>query len=97
MNIAEKTAKTSRKDSGLCKGLTAQELYVKNHHRHHHIITLMRLLVLVTFLGLWEAAGRLGWIDTFFFSSPCMVVSYFIKMIMDGSFLPTQASPCSRH
>ncbi|MDE6203579.1 MAG: ABC transporter permease, partial [Lachnospiraceae bacterium] len=86
MNIAEKTAETSGRNSNLYKEPTAQELYVKSHHRHHHIVTLLRLLVLASFLGLWEAAGRFGWIDTFFFSSPGMVVSFFIEMIMDGSF-----------
>lgn len=86
MNIAEKTDKTSRNNVNLYKEPTAQELYVKSHRRHHHIVTVLRLIVLVSFLGLWEAAGRLGWIDTFFFSSPGMVISYFMEMIKDGSF-----------
>ena len=81
MNIAEKTDKTSRNNVNLYKEPTAQELYVKSHRRHHHIVTVLRLIVLVSFLGLWEAAGRLGWIDTFFFSSPGMVISYFMEMI----------------
>lgn len=66
--------------------LSAQELYVKKHHRHHHLITLLRFLVLILFLTLWEVSGRLELIDTFFFSSPSMVTAYFINMIMDGSF-----------
>ena len=86
MNIAEKTDETSRNNVNLYKEPTAQELYVKSHRRHHHIVTVLRLIVLVSFLGLWEAAGRLGWIDTFFFSSPGMVISYFMEMIKDGSF-----------
>ena len=86
MNIAEKTDETSRNNVNLYKEPTAQELYVKSHRRNHHIVTVLRLIVLVSFLGLWEAAGRLGWIDTFFFSSPGMVISYFMEMIKDGSF-----------
>ncbi len=77
MNTTKKTEKES---------LSPQQLYVKNHHRHHHIVTFLRLLVLILFLLIWEASGRCGWIDTFFFSSPSMVASFFIKMIMDGSF-----------
>lgn len=65
---------------------TAQQLYIKKHHRHHHLVTVLRLLVLVLFLFIWEFSGRLGLIDTFFFSSPYMVVSFFIEMLRDGSF-----------
>lgn len=82
MNIADRP-----KDNFSSKeGLTAQQLYIKKHHRHHHMITLLRILVLVLFLSLWECSGRLGWIDTFFFSSPSMVVSFFISMLRDGTF-----------
>ncbi|MCM1134965.1 MAG: ABC transporter permease [Clostridium sp.] len=66
--------------------MTAQELYVKNHHRHHHLVTALRICLLLVFLGVWEFAGRAGAIDTFFFSGPSMVVSCFLKMVLDGSF-----------
>lgn len=83
MNIADRRQKdnTSSKDS-----LTAQQLYIIKHHKHHHMVTLLRIVVLILFLSLWEFSGRLGWIDTFFFSSPCMVVSFFASMVKDGSF-----------
>lgn len=86
MNMQRKTDKTSGNDTKSPKALTAQELYIKNHHRHHHAITLLRLFILALFLALWETAGRTGMIDTFFFSSPSMVFSCFLKMILDGSF-----------
>ena len=86
MNMQRKTDKTSGNDAKSPKALTAQELYIKNHHRHHHAITLLRLFILALFLALWETAGRTGMIDTFFFSSPSMVFSFFLKMILDGSF-----------
>ncbi len=86
MNMQRKTDKTSGNDAKSPKALTAQELYIKNHHRHHHAITLLRLFILALFLALWETAGRTGMIDTFFFSSPSMVFSCFFKMILDGSF-----------
>lgn len=63
-----------------------QEQFLKNHIRHHHFISLMRFLVLFAFLTIWEASARLELIDTFFFSSPSLVISYFIEMVMDGSF-----------
>lgn len=65
----------------------AQKKFIHDHYRHHHLITILRFLVFLFFLIFWEAAGRLALIDTFFFSSPSMVVSYFIQMLTDGSLL----------
>lgn len=86
MNTQRKTDKASVSGTSRRDGPTAQELYIKNHHRHHHIITVLRVLILVLFLTIWETAGRTGMIDTFFFSSPSMVASFFLKMVFDGSF-----------
>ncbi len=85
MNIPEKTISCSCKNQAPAK-LTAQECYIRDHHRHHHLITTFRILIFAVFLIIWEAAGRFGLIDTFFFSSPSMVASYFIQMLTDGSF-----------
>lgn len=85
MKIPEKTIKDNH-NTHTPKELTTQERFIRDHHRHHHFVTFFRLLVFVAFLIIWEAAGRFSWIDTFFFSSPSMVASYFIEMLMDGSF-----------
>ncbi len=85
MNIPEKTTSPA-KTPPLAGQLTAQESYIRKHHRHHHLITTARLLIFAVFLIVWEAAGRFGLIDTFFFSSPGMVISYFGQMLADGSF-----------
>lgn len=86
MNMQRKTDKASMSGTARHDGPIAQELYIKNHHRHHHIITVLRVLILVLFLTIWETAGQTGMIDTFFFSSPSMVASFFLKMVFDGSF-----------
>lgn len=65
--------------------LTKQEEFVKSHKRHHHLITSWRFLILVLFLVLWEASADLGWIDSFFFSSPSRVVLLFIELCADRS------------
>lgn len=78
MNIAEKTVDNTTSLS--------QKQYIKNHHRHHHIVTVLRIIILILFLGIWEYAGRMKFIDTFFFSSPGMIASYFMEMLLDGSF-----------
>ena len=64
----------------------AQQLYMKQHKQHHHFVTLMRFLILISFLLLWEVAAQMNWIDPFFFSSPSNVFTYFISMLLDGSF-----------
>lgn len=63
-----------------------QALFLKAHRRHHHIISLARLLLIVAFLILWELAARLEWIDAFFFSSPSGIVTYLYRMLSDHSF-----------
>lgn len=65
--------------------LSVQEAFMLAHRRHHHTITLFRLLILITFLTLWEYTTRAGYVDIFFFSSPSAIVKYLYQMIMDSS------------
>ena len=65
--------------------LTTQELYVKAHHNDRKQIVSYRLLIFILFLGLWEISASLGWIDSFFFSSPSRVILLFAEMVMDNS------------
>lgn len=69
------------------KKLTRQEEFMRKHRHHHHMITFLRILVFVLFLILWELSADLGWIDSFFFSSPSRVVLCFIKQIQTNSLL----------
>lgn len=64
---------------------TRQELFMRQHLRHHRQISILRLLLLVLFLILWEVSSRTGAIDSFFFSSPSKVASLLIKMCRDYS------------
>lgn len=63
-----------------------QEAFLRAHHRHHHKIAFSRAFLLFAFLGLWETASRLSWIDSFFFSSPAGILSYLWQMLVDRSF-----------
>lgn len=63
-----------------------QKNFLRAHHRHHHKITFGRFLLLFLFLGFWETASRLAWIDSFFFSSPSGIIGYLGQMLTDGSF-----------
>lgn len=60
--------------------------YLKAHKRHHHIISLSRFILIISFLGLWELSARRQWIDIFFFSSPSGIITYLYGMFSDHSF-----------
>lgn len=66
--------------------LSHQEKYERAHFKHHRMVILARILILVTFLVLWETSTRMGYVDSFFFSSPSQVILCFIGMIKDLSF-----------
>ena len=67
--------------------LTKQEQFVKNHRRHHHQISTMRIMIFILFLILWELSAYLGWIDSFFFASPSRVTRCFFDQIRTNSLL----------
>lgn len=62
-----------------------QENYLKMHRRHHHLVTFWRLIIFSGFLLLWELSADLGWIDSFFFSSPGRVIQCFLSLCVDRS------------
>ena len=63
-----------------------QENFLRAHRRHHHRIAFGRILLLFLFLGFWETASRMAWLDSFFFSSPSGIIRYLGQMLTDGSF-----------
>ncbi len=62
-----------------------QESYLRARHRHKRLVSLMRILIFVSFFVLWEVSTRLEWIDAFIFSSPTRIWNCFIEMVADGS------------
>ena len=57
-----------------------QKAYLLHRKREKQWITLVRILIFLVFLGLWELSARLGWIDSFIFSSPGQILTAFIQM-----------------
>jgi len=51
-------------------------------------VLFVQILILVLFLGLWEAAGRLKWIDVLLFSYPSKITALIWSNTMDGSIFP---------
>ena len=58
---------------------------MKRMKRMKYMITSARVLLLIGFLLLWEAAAYFKWIDAFIFSSPSRIVKTFLTMAGNGS------------
>lgn len=53
--------------------------------RRWWLVHSLRVAVLVVTLGGWELAGRLGWIDPFFFSMPSSIATQIWVWIVEGT------------
>lgn len=63
------------------------EAYIKflsAQRRHILSIRATQLLVLVTFLALWEAAAKLHWVDAMLTGSPSQIVTMFAQLVHEG-------------
>ena len=61
------------------------EIYLKKVKLTKRKIVIDRVLILVTFISLWQIAASLKWIDPFLTSSPSRVIKSFISLYEDGS------------
>ena len=66
--------------------LSKQDLYLRKMRNDKRLITMMRIIIFVSFFALWEIAARTGIIDDFIFSSPTRVVKTLSGMIADQTF-----------
>ena len=51
------------------------------------MVTIIRFVIVIAFLGLWELCARLNIIDAFIFSSPSRIILCFQTSIQDGLLL----------
>ncbi|MCD8337121.1 MAG: ABC transporter permease [Lachnospiraceae bacterium] len=65
----------------------SQQDYLKSLRRQQNRIQVIRVLIFVLFLLLWETAVRTGWIDGFIFSSPSRIIETVRDMWNDGTIL----------
>lgn len=61
--------------------------YLKEVKRKKQFVLGMQLTILLFFLGLWELAADLNWIDDFVFSSPSRIVKTCIELSVSGELL----------
>lgn len=68
----------------------AQQEFIAKEIRHRRQVVIVRFMLLVLLLALWELAADFGWINSFIFSSPSMIAKCLLGMATDGSlFLHT--------
>lgn len=63
----------------------SQREFLKKERDHKRKVRVLRGMMLVAFLVLWEVCASLRVIDAFIFSSPARILSCFVKMAGDGS------------
>lgn len=63
----------------------AQKSFLRKQKRGQRLIFISRLLIFAGFLILWELSSRLGWIDSFIFSSPGLIAEAFFYMCQEES------------
>ena len=63
----------------------AQKQYLLRVKREKNLIRVSGTLLFLGFLILWEISARLGWIDSFIFSSPSEIWLTFLRMLKDQS------------
>ncbi len=64
----------------------SQKIFLQEQRKRKHLITIIRIVLGVGFLGLWELAARMEWINSFIFSSPTGIFTCFRTMVEEGSF-----------
>ena len=62
-----------------------QQKYLLCLKKHKRIVRVSRILILLSFLFLWEFTANVGIIDSFIFSSPSKIALCFWGMVLDKS------------
>lgn len=61
--------------------------YIKSRTRHKRCVSLLRVLIFVVFIALWQFCASNGIIDSFIFSSPAKICICFITMLREQSLI----------
>lgn len=64
---------------------SAQTKYLSRLKREKYFVNISRLVLFAGFLALWEVSARIGWIDSFIFSSPSAIGLNFLDMCRNQS------------
>ncbi len=58
--------------------------YLNRLKRDHRTVIVLRIGLLIAFIGLWEVAASLQWIDPFIMSSPSRIVKTVVSLYNEG-------------
>lgn len=72
----------------MLKPSAAQQEYIRKEQFHKRKVAVIRVMLLVLLLAVWELCAELEIIDDFIFSSPSRVLFCFWEMAVDGSIWP---------
>jgi NitT/TauT family transport system permease protein len=61
--------------------------YLRKQRHHYLSIRLVQWLVLIVFLGVWELAANLNWVDTMLTSKPSQILASFKELLIKGDIL----------
>lgn len=67
------------------KGSITHQKFVKREHFKTFLTHLIRILILIAIIGIWELAAKLEWVDPFITSSPSRIVKQIISLYDDGN------------
>lgn len=62
-----------------------QKKFLHIQKRHRRVVGVSRILILLSFLFIWEFTANTGIIDSFIFSSPSKIALCFWEMALDGT------------
>ena len=65
----------------------AQQAYVRKHRSKLRIIRFYQIIILISFIAVWEITARLGILNSFVFSSPSRVGKTILQMTANGELL----------
>ena len=64
---------------------TRQKQYLSQMKKEKRKVFAARILLFLLFMGLWEVSAARGWIDSFIFSSPSLIIKTFLTMCRNQS------------
>ena len=73
----------------------ARQAYLNRIRREKKQVHLVRLSLLVVLLILWEAAGRLGWVDIFIVSCPSRIMKTLQSLLSSGDLWRHMSCSCA--
>jgi NitT/TauT family transport system permease protein len=89
----EQVLSASREPESLVRGTLGKvqsekyQSYLRRVRRRQLSIRFSQWLVLLVFLGVWELAANLKWVDTMLTSKPTQIAASFQEMLMKGEIL----------